>query len=218
MNIEEILKEITDENGNIPSDRVTSLIEKFKGFNEGLEKNKNQILEEKKRLQDKIKLYEGIASPEELEKMKTQLEEMKEKEASKSNDAETIKRMLTEKHNKEIEALRKENNEFKEKYINKMINETMTAELEKAGVTNPELRKAVLSMFGKDAKVIDDNVLVGDKAVSDFIKDWSQSDGAKAFITQPTSTGGGQKNPGGVINTENDPMLAGFMAGANLKK
>lgn len=195
MEFDTILKEIIDENGNIPADNVGKLVESFKDFNKGLAENKNKILAEKKQLENKIKLYEDI-DPDEVKKLKEEYEKLTEKVNLNDNDAEKIKKMLTEKYNKEIEAERQLRMEIEKKYTSKIINEKLSEELDRIGIKKPTYKKAVSKLFENDIKVIDSNILVGDKDITDFINEWSQSDEAKDFIDVEMTVGGGVKKTG----------------------
>lgn len=203
MKLAEILKELQDEQGAIPADRVDSLVEKMKEHNQGLVNNKEKLLsekkkadEEKRKLEEKIQLYEGI-DPEKVKKLEKEYEELSEQVNLKENDAVSIKKALTEKYEKEKQEIMEQLEEFKGKYTEKTVSETLSQQLEKAGVTKPTYKKAVMNMLKNKTKVVDDAVLVGDKTADEYIKEWSETDEAKDFISAEKTTGGGAKTPGG---------------------
>jgi archaellum component FlaC len=189
-----------DENGNIPSEKVETLKGAVEKYNEGLVKNKESLLEEKKALQKRMKIYEGI-DPEKVKELQEEYDRLSTEVAAKQNDAETIKESLTKKYESQLEEYKNNYSEIQKKYQDKIVNETLTSQLEAAGVDNPVYKKAALAMIKPNTKFENETVLVGDKTAEDFIKEWTESDEAKAFITARNNTGGGIKSNanGGVM-------------------
>ena len=204
MDFEKLLKEIVDENGNIPAENTNKLVEKFKDYNKGLAESKDKILSEKKALQEKIKVKQH----------EREYNELTERLSLKDNDAETNKKALTSKYEPKLKELEQKLNESESRYKQKVVNEKLNELLESVGVKKTTYKKAVSKLFEKDIQVIDDNILVGDKEISEFINDWSQSDEAKDFISAPISSGGGYKTTG--ENGRIAPEIASFKKGAGL--
>jgi hypothetical protein len=80
-----------------------------------------------------------------------------------------------------------------------LIDNGLTEALVAAGV-KPELMKAAKAMFVNSA-VIKANgetrtALIGDKQISDFVKEWSASDEGKHFVLAPNNSGGGANGGG----------------------
>lgn len=80
-------------------------------------------------------------------------------------------------------------------YVSKLlIDNGLTDALLKAGV-KPEMSKAVKAMLASQVslKVEGDkrSAVVGDKALSDFVTAWAQSDEGKHFVAAPANQGGG---------------------------
>lgn len=194
-----------DENGNISSDKVELVKGAIEKHVSGLNDSKNAILTEKKKLQERMKLYEDI-DPEEYKKIKSEYEQLSTKIAEGENDATKIKNALTSKYEKELEEYKKQVNEYKTKYQQKIIDETLTAELEKVGVTNPAYKKSVKALLKNEIDIKDDTVLLGEKTVDQYIKEWSETEEAKAFITAKENAGGGFKTPGSSSNEDVSKM------------
>jgi hypothetical protein len=92
-----------------------------------------------------------------------------------------------------------------------LIDNGLTDELVKNGVA-PQFLAATKAMFAGQAQVIADGdtrvAKIGDKSVSDFVKDWAASEDGKHFVSAPANGGGGsQGGKGGgtdakIINRE----------------
>lgn len=99
---------------------------------------------------------------------------------------------------KEIEKLAKSLTEKESALTGLLIDGGLTDALVKAGV-RPELMNAAKAMLKGKASIKADagnySALMGDKPLSDAVKDWATGDEGKHFITAPASTGGGA--PGG---------------------
>lgn len=85
-------------------------------------------------------------------------------------------------------------------FTSKLLTENaLNDALASAGVKEAPMLKAVKAMFGPLAQVAVDGdqrtVKIGDKALSDFVKEWSGTDEAKHFISAAANSGGGA--PGG---------------------
>ncbi len=77
-----------------------------------------------------------------------------------------------------------------------LIDNGLTDELIKNGVA-PQFLAATKAMFAGQAQIIADGdtrvAKIGDKSVSDFVKDWAASDDGKHFVSAPANGGGGSQ-------------------------
>lgn len=102
--------------------------------------------------------------------------------------------------NEQLEALKGEAGSWREKYLGKTRDQSLTAALQSAGITNPVYLEAATALIQDKVKVDDDgNVYAeGDmgqpKVLEDFVKSFVGGKGA-AFVTKPQ--GGGAKSGDG---------------------
>lgn len=86
---------------------------------------------------------------------------------------------------------------------NLLIDKGLTEELVKNGVA-PQFLNAAKSMFLNQAQVVAEGetrtAKIGEKSITDFVKDWAASDDGKHFIVAPANSGGGS-NGGSGSNT-----------------
>ncbi len=88
-----------------------------------------------------------------------------------------------------------------------LIDNGLTAELVANGVKDPALLKASIAMLRSGVTIKADGkertAMVGDKALAAHVKEWSQSDEGKAFVSAKANTGGGA---GGSKNKAGEPI------------
>ena len=78
---------------------------------------------------------------------------------------------------------------------NLTLENSLNDHLTKAGV-KPEFMNAAKALLKNQASVSDNNVLIGDKNIADYMTEWSASDG-KVFIAAPANNGGGATGSNG---------------------
>ena len=80
-----------------------------------------------------------------------------------------------------------------------LIDNGLTDELVKNGVA-PQFLPAVKAMFAGQAQIVAEGdtrtAKIGDKSVSDFVKEWAVSDDGKHFVKAPENSGGGSQGSG----------------------
>jgi predicted RNase H-like nuclease (RuvC/YqgF family) len=100
--------------------------------------------------------------------LKSELNKIKNDLGLKTKDIEQLTGKLTEKEN----------------YLkNLTLENSLNEQLTKVNV-KPELLPAVKALLKGQASVNENNVLIGDKAINDFMAEWSATDG-KAYIQAP---------------------------------
>lgn len=117
---------------------------------------------------------------EENDTLKSELSKTKGELNLKAKDLEKLSGTLTEKEN----------------YLkNLTLENSLNEQLTKVGV-KAELLPAVKALLKSQASVNENNVLIGDKAITDFMTEWSANDG-KAYIKAPINNGGGATGSNG---------------------
>jgi hypothetical protein len=116
---------------------------------------------------------------------------------------------VAQKANKEsIKAFETLQNELKAEtgFTQKLlIDNGLTDELVKNGVA-PQFLPAVKAMFAGQAQIVAEGdtrtARIGDKSVSDFVKEWAVSDDGKHFVKAPENSGGGSQGSGNGTNQQ----------------
>lgn len=87
-----------------------------------------------------------------------------------------------------------------------LIDNGLTDELVRNGVA-PQYLAATKALFAGQAQIVAEGdtriAKIGDKAVSEFVKEWAASDDGKHFIKAPENSGGGSQGSG---NGTNNPI------------
>lgn len=149
-------------------------------------KNKELVLENRKIKNQNKELdfdtYNKVL--EENDTLKSELSKAKSELNLKAKDLEKLSGTLTEKEN----------------YLkNLTLENSLNEQLTKVNV-KPELLPAVKALLKGQASVNDNNVLIGDKAINDFMTEWSATDG-KAYIQAPANSGTGASGSNGSATT-----------------
>jgi hypothetical protein len=150
---------------------------------EGLKNHNKQLLADLKRNERNGKSVD----PAEVERLEAALEKSQADNALLQKQYKDLSKNFEEKSN----ALDSES-----KYTRQLlIQNGLTAELSKAGVTNPTHLKAVQAMLKENVQIVVEGdariAKIGDKALSDFVKEWAAGDEGKHFVQAPANSGGG---------------------------
>ena len=163
---------------------------------EGLKNHNKQLLADLKRNERNGKSVD----PAEVERLEAALEKSQADNATLQKQNKDLTKNFEEKSN----ALDSES-----KYTRQLlIQNGLTAELSKAGVTNPTHLKAVQAMLKENVQIVVEGdariAKIGDKALSDFVKEWAAGDEGKHFVQAPANSGGGATggNGGGAASTK----------------
>jgi DNA repair exonuclease SbcCD ATPase subunit len=118
---------------------------------------------------------------------------------------------VTKDSTKQIEKLTQQLTEKDGAVSKYLIDSQLTDQLAKAGV-KPEFMDAAKALLKSQAAIKAENgeytALIGDKAISEAIKEWASGDQGKHFIAAPDNTGGGAKggNGGGTVTKKASEM------------
>lgn len=153
-----------------------------------LAEKRDELLGEVKKLRK-----ESAIKPEDLEAVERERDELKTALTAAQKEAKTFKETAT----KAEEALKAEST-FNHRLL---VDNGLTDELTKVGVTNPAFLKAVKSTLSSNIQVVTDGdkriAKAGDKALADYVAEWAKSEEGKHFVSAPNNNGGGAGGGGG---------------------
>ena len=208
---------LTDEQAQKAFDLHTaSVTKKLEEETTGLKKSRDEILAEKKKLQEQYKMYEGI-DPEKAREALKKLADMDKKKMMDSGEYEKL--LAAEKAQWEAEKAELIAKEEKAKgYITKTeVDRQLTEQFIKIGINDPDMLKAVKAMFQDSVNVSEVDggykVLHGEKTLEQSIKEFSETPAAKKFISAPVNAGGGSPgSAGGGTPANLDAQIKELMA------
>jgi len=153
----------------------------------GLQKKNNELLSKLAR-----KGNDANSDSEELERIKNE----KDSILDQLKEAQKLSKQITANFEAE-----KKTREALDNDLSKMIiNSALGGELLKAGIKDSDYLDLVMTKFSSQAsiKIDGDNrtPMIGDKPLSDFVKEWSETEAAKKFIAAPLNQGGGGNGGG----------------------
>jgi DNA-binding helix-hairpin-helix protein with protein kinase domain len=153
-----------------------------------LAEKRDELLGEVKKLRK-----ESTIKPEDLEAVEKERDELKSALTAAQKEA----KQLADAAKKADEALKAES-AFNHRLL---VENGLTDELTKAGVTNPAFLKAVKSTLASQVAVVVEGdtriAKAGDKPLSEFVKEWASSDEGKFFVTAPENSGSGASGNNG---------------------
>jgi len=133
----------------------------------------------------KLKVGKAI-DPADIEKLETQIEALKADNSKLAKEGKGFQKAAEEAAG----ALKKES-DFTQTLL---IENGLTAELSKAGITNPQFLKAAQALLKGSASIFADGekrvAKIGDKDLADAVKEWAAGDEGKHFVTAPNNSGG----------------------------
>ena len=144
---------------------------------------------------------QGGASP--VEKLAALEALQQQKELEDKQNYEQALNLTTDKYTKQINELSEKVGLFEQKERSMLIGSSLSEALTEARV-NPLHSEYVTSYFKQQAQLVDGKVVIGDKPLSDAIKEWSETDQGKAVRLAPDNARGdslGTKNVSGSGNT-----------------
>lgn len=166
----------------------------------GLKDNLTAALDEAKEAKRKLRAASEI-KPEDLSALETENDKLR---ADLATANKTVKD-ATAAAEKATKALTTE-----QSVTHKLIAENgLREQLAANGVTNPVHQKAAMALLGSQVQVVSEGdtrvAKAGDKALADFVKEWSAGDEGKHFVAAPANSGGGA--PGGGKGATGKTML-----------
>lgn len=165
---------------------VKAAVDKVQESIDKLEAKNSELLDEKKAAERKLRAASEI-KPEDL----TAAEERADKAEAALADANKQLKAATAEKDKAVKALETESGFTHKLLVENGLREQLVA----AGVTHPAHQKGAIAMLAGQVQVSAEGdarvAKVGDKALADFVKEWSAGDEGKAFVTAPANSGGG---------------------------
>ena len=167
-------------------EELKALVEDLKSQVEATNNKNSELLKELRVAKNKNKeldyeTYNKVLD--ENDTLKSQLSKLTNDLGLKTKDLEKVNGLLSEKDN----------------YLkNLTLENALNENLAKIGVKS-EYSTAVKALLKSQAKVEDNNVLIGDKSINDFMTEWQNGEG-KAFISAPANSGSGANGSNGGAN------------------
>ena len=158
-------------------EELKALVEELKAEKEAMKAKNAELLAEVKKEKQKSREVDVDAyhkALDELDNVKAENAKLSGELKLKAKDSEKLLAQLGEKDG----ALQK-----------LIIDDGLTNALTSAGVV-PELMPAVKALLRSQAQLKDNQAVINDKPLAEFMTEWATTDG-KAYIKAPTNSGGG---------------------------
>jgi len=164
-----------------------------------------RLINKKTELEEKLSKTKTVANENQsaVEKLAALEALQQQKELEDKQNYEQALNLTNDKYTKQINELSEKVGLFEQKERSMLIGSSLSEALAEARV-NPLHSEYVTSYFKQQAQLIDGKVVIGDKPLSDAIKEWSETDQGKAVRLAPDNARGdslGTKNVSGSGNT-----------------
>lgn len=117
-----------------------------------------------------------------------------EREESKGNYSKALK-LKEEQYSKQLEALQSQLTQKDSALTSLLIDDGLSRALDGVNI-NPSLKAGAEAMLKSQAVLSDGKAMIGDKSLSDAVKEWADSDIGKNYCLAPNNSGG-NANGGG---------------------
>ena len=162
----------------------------------GLKRKNAELIRTNKRLK------QGVDGVEQLDELQGRIDELQEENTKLQKEGERIKKQSV----KQIDELQTQLQSEQGAVSSLLVDHGLTEALTKAGVKNPAYVKAAKALLRDKVKVVADGgerkAFVEDKALAEFVTEWSQGDEGKEFIASSGNSGGGAGGSSGGSNTK----------------
>jgi hypothetical protein len=162
----------------------------------------------------KVTDKEGLTAAERsrFDALETYEAESKIELAKAANDWAEADRLKDEANNKRFQSLTDENSNYKKNESQRLITDGIRSQLTEIKL-NPLFANDIMRSLESQSKIVDGKAMIGDKAQSDYINEWAQTDSGKASCLAPNNSGGDGLGGGGT-----PPPVKNEAAEAALKK
>ena len=111
------------------------------------------------------------------------------KAAEDAQNWEEVKRLTEETHKTELEKIMGESSNDKALIQTLLIDNGLSQALDGIDI-NPALKEGAIAMLKGQCSISDGKAMIGDKTLSEAVKEWSDTDTGKAFSLAPNNSGG----------------------------
>lgn len=167
--------------------------------------NKNQELLEKL----SAKKDQGTASAAELEQLRQFKAQAERQAAEDQKNWKEAERLLKESHQKDLEKMQQQLQQHETTVRTLLIDNGLADALDSVGI-NPALKAGAVAMLHGQAEIVEGQAMIGDKPLSDAVKEWAESDIGKAYTLAPENNGTGSN--GGSANVDTNKRFSDYTA------
>jgi len=131
----------------------------------------------------------------ELEKLRQLASNVEqEREEAKGNYSKALE-LKDEQYNKELEALKSQLSEKDSALTSLLIDDGLSRALDGVNI-NPSLKSGAEAMLKSQAVLSEGKAMIGEKSLSDAVKEWAETDIGKNYCLAPNNSGGNASGGG----------------------
>ena len=131
----------------------------------------------------------GSESAAELENLRLFKQSADQKILEEGQQYEEAKQSLIKTHGEELEKANGRGDSFETQLKTLLINDGLSAALDGVNI-NKDLKAGAVAMLQAGATIIDGKAMIGDKSLSDAVKEWADTDAGKSYCLAQNNSGG----------------------------
>jgi hypothetical protein len=169
-------------------------------FNAGLEAKRTELLTETKQAKAKLRAYEALGDVKELEGLAAEVEQLREAQKKGSVDVQEAVKKVELKYTKEVEKLDTALKQERAVVTRLVVENGLTAELVKAGVTEAGMKYArahFLPQVTLEGEGEERVAKIGQAKLPEAVAAWAKTEEAKLFLRAGANAGGGASGGAG---------------------
>lgn len=176
-----------------------------------LTQNNSDLKKEKKKAQDLASRFDGV-DLDKLQSAANQLAKMEQDKLEQDGEFKKLYETAVAQANADKEAWDNEKKQLQLKNDSIIKSNDLSNALSNAGV-DPVLREIATNSLIDQVGLVEGKSMVGNQSVTDFVKEWAETDVGKRFIPAGNTGGGGGGSEQGVVQAESkwfDPNSSEF--------
>lgn len=192
-------------------------LEKIEGLSEDQLKAINGLadglINKKEELEGKLRIGKeaGTESAAELENLRLFKQGADRKILEEGQQYEEAKQGLIKTHGEELAKATGRGDTFETQLKTLLINDGLSVALDGVNI-NKDLKAGAVAMLQAGAVITEGKAMIGDKSLSDAVKEWAETDAGKAFCLASNNSGGdalgGDNKPSGKPLTLTEQAIA----------
>lgn len=154
------------------------------------------VIDKKEELLSKLAKKDDPANASELERLRQFEQATNQQNAEAKQNYEEALGIRETQYNNDLEKYKADMDALKGQLRSVLVDKGLSDALDAVNI-NPALKQGAIAMLQSQIEIQNGQAVAGEASLSDFIKEWSDSDTGKAFTLAPQTSGAGVQQSNG---------------------
>lgn len=159
-------------------------IQSINGLADGLTGKNEELLSKLSKAKE-----HSSESASEVEKLRQFKQAAEAKAAEDAQNYEEAKRLWEERHNQEVDKYKEQAQSTTAQLEKLLITDGLSRALDSVSI-NPALKGGAEAILREGITITEGKAVAGEKSLSEYVREWSESESGKAFCLAPANNGG----------------------------